>query len=180
MDIIMRIKAAALKDGKKFGNFFSKIWGHSERWLSFSCLHGVTDYLNFLLRSESSLDYVDGLLSMVHLPNITVTDRANIVANHALVSRKEDMIKYGYDENLILFKPYKGRVPDPEDPENVSKAIENLLEVSFPWIFQHHQSKISRNDARQEYHQVHPVTGNDIRLCLTASMKVIHHQKLNR
>ena len=63
---------------------------------------------------------------MVHLPNITVTDRANIVANHALVSRKEDMIKYGYDENLILFKTYKGRVADPEDPENVAKAIETF------------------------------------------------------
>ena len=78
---------------------------------------------------------------------------------------KEDMIKYGYDENGILFKPYSGRVAD-RKPRNVENAIENRLEVSFPWICQHHQSKIPRNDARQECHQVHPVTGNDIRLCL--------------
>ena len=28
IDIIMRIKAAALKDGRKFRKAFSKIWGH--------------------------------------------------------------------------------------------------------------------------------------------------------
>ena len=119
---------------------------------------------------------------MEHLPNIAVIDMVHIVANHALVSRKEDVIKYGYDENGILFKPYNGRVADPENPENVANAIENRLEVSFPWICQHHQSKISTNDARQECHQVHPVAGTDIldSVCLTASMKVIHLQKLNR
>ena len=166
MDIIMRIKVAALKDGKKFLKIFSKIWGHLGGWLSFSCPHGVVYYLKFLLRSESSCDYVDGLLSMEHLPNITVIDMAHIVANHALTSRKEDVIKYGYDENGILFKPYNGRVVDPENPENVANATEIRLEVSLPWICQHHQSKIARNDGRRECHQVHPVTGNDIRLCL--------------
>ena len=59
MDIIMRIKAATLKDGKKFCKIFAK-------WLSFSCPHGVVYYLKFLLRFESSRDYVDGLLSMEH------------------------------------------------------------------------------------------------------------------
>ena len=102
---------------------------------------------------------------MEHLPNIMVIDMAHIVASHALVSRKEDVIKYGYDENGISFEPYNGRVADPENPENVAKATEHRLEVLFPWICQHHQSNISRNDARQEYHQVHPVTGG-IRLCL--------------
>ena len=38
--------------------------------------------------------------------------------------------------------------------------------MSFPWIYLHHQSKIPTNDARQECHEVHPVTGTDIRLCL--------------
>ena len=91
---------------------------------------------------------------------------AHIVANHALVSRKEDMVKFGYDENGILRKPYNGRIADPENPENVANAIENRLEVPFPWICQHHQSKIPRNDPRQECHQLHLVTGNDVRLCL--------------
>ena len=103
---------------------------------------------------------------MEHLPNITVIDMAHIVANHALLSRKEDVIKYGPDENGILFKPYNGKVEDPENPENVAKAIKNHLEVSFPRICQHHQSKIPTNNARQECHQVHLVTGTDIRLCL--------------
>ena len=39
--------------------------------------------------------------------------------------------------------------------------------MSVQWICQNHQSKIPRNDVRQECHQVHPVTGNDIRLCLS-------------
>ena len=99
MDIIMRINAAALKDGKICREIYSKIWGHSGGWLSFSCPQGVVYYLKFLLRSESSRDYVDRLLSMEHLSNITVIDLAHIVANHALVSRKEDVIKYGCDEN---------------------------------------------------------------------------------
>ena len=32
---------------------------------------------------------------------------AQIVANHDFVSRKEDMIKYAFNENGILLKPYK-------------------------------------------------------------------------
>ena len=141
MNLIMRIKAAALKYGKKFRKIFSKRWGHSGGWLSFSCPYGVVYYLKFLLRAESRRDYVDGLLSMEHLPNITVIDMAHIAANHALASRKEDVMKYGYDENGILFKPYNSRVADPENPKNVANSIENCLEVSFPWIFLHHQSK---------------------------------------
>ena len=44
---------------------------------------------------------------MEYLPNITVIDMAQIVANHDFVSRKEDMIKYVFNENGILRKPYK-------------------------------------------------------------------------
>ena len=44
---------------------------------------------------------------MEYLPNITVIDMAQIVANHDFVSRKEDMIKYVFNENGILLKPYK-------------------------------------------------------------------------
>ena len=88
-----------------------------------------------MLRSESSRDYADGLLSTEHLPNITVIDITHsVVANYTLVSRKEDVIKYGYDENIILFKPYNSRVADPENPKNVAKANGNRLEVSFLWI----------------------------------------------
>ena len=116
MDIIMRIKTAAFKDGKKIRKIFSKIWGHLEGWLSFSCSHGVAYYLKYLLRSESSRDYVDGLPSMELVPNITVIDMVHIVANHTLVSRKEDVIKCGYDENIILCEPHNGRDADPENP----------------------------------------------------------------
>ena len=77
------------------------------------------------VRFESSRDYVDGLLSMEHWPNITFIDTAHIVANHALVYRKEDVIKYGYNENGFFFKSHNDRVADPENPENIANAIEN-------------------------------------------------------
>ena len=35
------------KDGKKFCKIFSKIWGCSGGWLSFSCLQGVVYCLKF-------------------------------------------------------------------------------------------------------------------------------------
>ena len=44
---------------------------------------------------------------MEYLPNITVIDMAQIVANHDFVSRKEDVIKYVFNENGILLKHYK-------------------------------------------------------------------------
>ena len=63
---------------------------------------------------------------MEHLPNITVIDMARVVTNQALVSKKEDMMKYGYDENGILFKPYNSRVADSENTENVAKAMKTV------------------------------------------------------
>ena len=106
--------------------------------MTFSCPHGVVYYLKFLLRSESSRDYIDGLLSMKHIPNVVVIDMAYINPNHALVSRREDVQKYGYNEEGILFEPYSGRVEDRDDPENVTNAKESNLELSFPWVLQEH------------------------------------------
>ena len=55
-----------------------------------------------------------------------------------------------------------GRVADQEKAENVATAIENRFEVPFPGICLHNQSKLARNDARQECHQVHSVTGSEL------------------
>ena len=63
--------------------------------MSFSCPYGIVYYLKFLLIAESCRDYVDGLLSMKHQPNIVLVDMAHIVANHANNTRKEDNRKYG-------------------------------------------------------------------------------------
>ena len=93
---------------------------------------------------------------MEQLPNVTVIDMAHSVANHALVSRKENVIKYGYDENGVLLIPYNGRAADPENPEIVANAIENRLELSFPWICQHNQSKIPKNYTRKRMQSSSP------------------------
>ena len=134
--------------------------------------------------SESSRDYIDGLLSTKHLPNVVVIDMAHIIAKPALISRREDVQKYGYNEEGILFQPYSGRVADPDDPENVTNAKENNLELSFPWIFQEHTNnqysnhKLSDNN---EYQSHHPITNSDVHLCLFDRFhENDSHQKLNR
>ena len=53
LDIIMRIESAITRDDEKYKKLFSKMWGHSCGWLTFSCPHGIVYYLQFILRSES-------------------------------------------------------------------------------------------------------------------------------
>ena len=54
---------------------------------------------------------------MKHIPN--VIDMAHIIAEHALISRKDDIKIYGYNKEGILFELYSRRVADPDNPENV-------------------------------------------------------------
>ena len=94
IDIIMRIKRSISKDTERFKKVFSKLWGHSGGWLTFSCPHGIVYYLKFLLRAESCRDYIDGCLSMLHMPNVVVVDMAHMIARHANGSRRNDVKKY--------------------------------------------------------------------------------------
>ena len=134
IDTIMRLKSVVTRDVEKFNNFFSNMSGHSGGWLSLSCPYDVVNYLKFLLRAERFRDYVDGCLSMAHLPNVVV-DMAHIVAKHANSSRRKDIEKYdkGHNEG-ILFRPYDGRAADPEIKDNVKKVNDDTLSVSNPWM----------------------------------------------
>ena len=112
------------------------------------------------MRAESCRDYVDGLLSLKHQPNIAIDDMVHIVANHANNTRKEDNIRYGKaDEEVRLFFPYEGRVTSSNDSESIRLSKENLLEVNFPWMSTTNEplTKLEGN--------VHPITGSD--LCLS-------------
>ena len=93
---------------------------------------------------------------MKHIPYVVVIDMALITAKHALVSRREDVQKYEYNEEGILFEPYSGRVADPDDSETVTNVKENNLELPFPWILQEHTNNQSH----------HPITNSDVHLCL--------------
>ena len=70
LDILSKIKEVINKNDAKFKKVFSKLRGHSGGRLSFSCPHGIIYYLKFLLRAESCRNYVDGLFSLRHQPNI--------------------------------------------------------------------------------------------------------------
>ena len=116
LDILLKIKEVINKNDAKFKKVFSKLWSHSGGWLSFSCPHGIVYYWEFLLRAESCRDYVDGLLSLKHQPNIVIVYMAHIVANYANNTRKEDNRKYGKaDEEGRLFFPCEGRVSSSDD-----------------------------------------------------------------
>ena len=118
-------------------------------------------YLKCLLKSESSRDYIDGLLSMKHIANVVVIDMTHIIAKYALISRKEDVQKYGYNEKGTLFESCSGRLADPDEQENVKNAKENNLELSLPWILRNR--KLSDNNGYQSHL---PITNSDVHLCL--------------
>ena len=162
-DILFRIKEAIKKDTESFKKVFSKLWGHSGGWLTFSCLHGIVYYVKFLVRAESCRDYIDGILSFKHTPNVVIVDMAHIIASHASVSRRQDVsrLNKGNDAGLLFF-PFDGRVADPEDPSNVSAAESGDLKLSFEWMDPTHHKKAG--EVRDP--KVHPVTGSDRRFCL--------------
>ena len=163
IDILMRIKNAINNDTEKFKKIFTKLWGHSGGWLTFSCLHGIVYYVKFLLRAESCRDYVDGILAFKHVPNVVIIDMAHILARHANNSRKEDVIRLGKgDLSGNLFFPFDGRVADPDDPSILADSIENKLKLSFPWM------NPTNHKAAGEIKEPskHPVTGSDKRFCL--------------
>ena len=113
------------------------------------------------MRAKRCRDYIDGLLSLKHQPNILIVDMAHIVANHANNTRKEDNRKYGKaDEEGRLFFPCEGRVSSSDDSEYIRLSKGNLLEVNFLWMSTTNEplTKIEGN--------VHPITGSGINICL--------------
>ena len=131
----MRLMSAITRDEEKFNKIFSLMWGYSGDWLSFSCPHGVVCYLKFLLTAESFRGYVDGCLSMAHLPIVVVVDMTNMVATHANRSQRVDIEKYNKGDNKgKLFRPYDGRTADPEIKDNVKEANDCTLSVSYLWM----------------------------------------------
>ena len=98
-----------------------------------------------------------------HLPNIVVVDMAHIVAKHANRSRREDNEKYNKGDNeRKLFRPYDGRAADPVIKDNVKKANDGTLSVSYPWMPNTGSTSKQSNFKKD----AHPVTGSDARLCL--------------
>ena len=83
------------------------------------------------LRSESSHNCIDGLLSMKYIRNVVVIDMTHIIATHVSISKKDDVKRYWYNEDEILFDPCFNRVADPGEPENLTNANEINLELMF-------------------------------------------------
>ena len=129
-------------------------------WLTFNCIHGICYYVKFLNRSESPRDYVDGLLSMKHLPNVTIIDMAHILAKHGNNGNRANDVKASGlgNENNHLFYPFDGRLGDENDLQD---AKEGTFVKHFTWLKQNKSvDEISTNN------KGHPITGADLHYCL--------------
>ena len=61
---------------------------------------------------------------------------AHIAAKHANGSWREHTEKYNKGDNESkLFRPYDRRAADPEMKDNVKKANDGILSVSYPSMF---------------------------------------------
>ena len=61
---------------------------------------------------------------------------AHIVAKHANSSWREDTEEYNKgDKERKLFRPYDRRAADPDMKDNVKKANDGTLSVSYRWMF---------------------------------------------
>ena len=107
-DIIHRISNIA----PEFNKIFSKLPGHSGGWLTLSCTHGVIYYLNCIRRAEGVRDYIDAMLSLKHIPNVSIIDMAHLVASHGnSEGRRREVIRSGHaDDEGLLFFPNDGRL----------------------------------------------------------------------
>ena len=147
MDIIMHIKNCISKDDEKFNKTFSKLWGSSGGWVSLVCPHSVVYGLKFVLRAESPRDYVDLLLSMKYLPNVVISDMANLIA------------RQGNDRSPGMFSPNDGMITEPTK-DNITRAENDDLVVHFPWLRDECPIEENNNSVG------HPVSGSSVHLCL--------------
>ena len=143
----MHIKNCISKDDEKFNETFSKLWGSSRGWVSLVCSHSVVYGLKFLLHAESPCDYVDLLLSMKYLPNVVISDMANLIA------------KYGNDRSPGMFSPNDGMMTEPTK-DNITRAENDDLVVHFPWLRDECPIEENNNSVG------HPVSGSSVHLCL--------------
>ena len=93
----------------------------------------------------------------------------HIIAKHALIYRKDNIKKYDSNKEGIMSEPYSGIVTDTDDPENVTNAKENNLELSFPWTLQEYsndQHKNHRLPDNIDYQSHHPITNSHVHICL--------------
>ena len=113
-----------------------------------TCPHGVCYGLKWLLRQEGPRDHVDMLMNLVAVPNVVITDIANMVAAHAR--------KRGFD----VFSPFHGRVAESTE-EKIRKAEIGDLQVDWPWFPNGNNEEPAECGVREGDHQLtrNPTTG---------------------
>ena len=146
IDLINRKKEAIGRNDEKFKKIFIKMFGPSGGWLTLACTHGIIYAVKFLLRLESPQDYIDMIRSLKHKPYVFIVDMTNMVASHG----------NRYEEGF--FSPYGGRVAEAK-PQNIEKAWEGNLQISFPWLL---NNPSSQNDLYSNNRDCPPISGSNV------------------
>lgn len=113
-----------------------------------TCPHGICYGLKWLLRQEGPRDHVDMVKNFAAVPNVIVSDIANMVVAH------------GRNRGFDVFGAYEGRVA-PATPENIKKAEDGDLRADWPWFPNGVRGQSVEAVQREEDEQLlcNPVTG---------------------
>ena len=121
---------------------FTKISGKSGGVLRGFCPHGVCYGLKFLTLPESVSDYTNLITSFQVQPSFNFSDIATTWANH---------MEHHYSG---FFRPYRGRLGDPEDPKS-----EMLKDGRKTAVFNHNTFTTCELDVNNYDHSsVHPIS----------------------
>lgn len=127
-----------------------------------SCMHSVVYYCSPLWWQESARDHTDALLSFKIPPTIYISDIAGRVARHANNRTRQQ-----------FFQPFDGRLCK-ATPENISKATQKQLSVTFPWTTR--LTTKAGPSLETRVHGPHPITRTEDRFSLYDKF----HQKNQR
>ncbi|KAK4299646.1 hypothetical protein Pmani_028105 [Petrolisthes manimaculis] len=130
-----------------FDKTYAATFTTSGGWVTAICPHGVTYAAKCLSRLETPGDHVDVLRSFKHLPTVTISEQADVLAEAA-----------NQTHSVPLFTPHKGRLV--EATENHIKAAQSKsMIVSLPTLIQDRPLNKLCPD-------LHPITGLAERFCL--------------
>ncbi|XP_039594320.1 uncharacterized protein LOC120516601 isoform X2 [Polypterus senegalus] len=122
MDMILRLQKE-IKSRASYDKICEKVSCASGGWAAILCPCGIVYSLKFNMSAGSLGDYMDLLLSWLHLPNVTISDFASGLAAHGNLR----------NPTVTPFSPHEGRLLSPTDT-NISLASAGNLKVNLRWL----------------------------------------------
>ncbi|KAL2082488.1 hypothetical protein ACEWY4_022306 [Coilia grayii] len=155
-DILNRLEELVLYK-EIYPKMFVKLQKAGGGVLHAGCMHSVVYYCCPLWWQESARDHADALLSLTIPPTVYISDIAGRVARHTNNRTKQQ-----------FFQPNDGRLCE-ATPENIRKAEQKNLHLSFPWVRKLQQlggPVQSTHGVKAGTRGPHPITGTKDRYSL--------------